>query len=191
MADASDALIIVDLQNDFCAGGTLAVPGGEELAKPLNELMKSFPWIVTTQDWHPADHCSFTTQNGPWPPHCIQNTWGAALHPDLQIERVAVKILKGRNREHDAYSGFQGTPLTEELRARQIRRVYVAGLATDYCVKHTVLDALQSGFEAFLVTDLVRAVNLHVLDGVKALNKVKQAGGRLIKASEVNPVAAS
>lgn len=179
----SDALVIVDLQNDFCPGGALAVPEGDEIIQPINSIAPLFSIVVATQDWHPPDHCSFNTRGGPWPPHCIQNTVGSKLHPLVDKKRINLRIHKAQHRDHDAYSGFQETSLEEELKNRGVKRLFITGLATDYCVKQTTLDALKRGFAAIVLTDLVRAVNLHPNDGKKALDKIEWAGALLLASS--------
>lgn len=180
-----DGLLIVDLQNDFCPGGALAVPQGNEIVKGINALMPRFKLIAASQDWHPQNHCSFKSRGGPWPPHCIQNTRGAALHPELKQEQIAVRILKAQDPNKDAYSAFQETSLAEKLKARKIVRLFVCGLATDYCVKQSALDAVQNGFSTLVLTDLVRAVNIRLGDDQKALAQMKQAGVLLVESSEI------
>ena len=179
------ALLIVDLQNDFCQGGALAVRGGDEITEPLNRLMTKFPLVITTQDWHPENHVSFKTQGGPWPPHCVEGTQGAELHPKLDQKKIGLKILKADKPEKDAYSGFDGTGLAAELKKRKINRLYLAGLATDYCVKQTALNALKLHFEVFVLTDLIRAVELEPGDAERALTEIKQAGGMLIQSQDL------
>ncbi|MBN1689257.1 MAG: nicotinamidase [Candidatus Omnitrophica bacterium] len=181
----SDALVIVDLQNDFCPKGALAVPGGDEIVEPINQILPLFSCIVTTQDWHPPDHSSFAKQGGSWPPHCVQGTPGALLHPALVQDKVHLKIKKADAPDFDAYSGFEGTKLARELRGRNIERVFIVGLATDYCVKQTALDAVNEGFRTVVVTDLVRAVNVHPGDGEKALGDMKKAGILFVQSSEI------
>ena len=183
--EKSDCLLIVDLQNDFCPGGSLAVQGGDEIVEPINQIMKYFSLIVTTQDWHPANHCSFKAQGGPWPPHCIQKTWGAQLHPKLDQSKVQLQILKADLPDREAYSGFDGSRLKEELQERNVHRVFIAGLTTDYCVRTTAFDALRHKFEAVVFTDLTRPVNVHPGDGERALNEIKQAGAVLATSSDI------
>lgn len=158
-----DALIVVDVQNDFMPNGALAVAEGDYIVPLVNQLLACFPTRVLTRDWHPADHLSFaanpTYTDKSWPPHCVQDTPGAAFHPDLQQERADKIISKGTDPSREAYSGFQHTDLAEWLRGRNVRRVFVTGLATDFCVKATALDAKQAGFETYLVQDAARGVN--------------------------------
>ena len=168
-----DALVVVDLQNDFLPpAGSLAVPGGDEVIPPLNRAIEIFEShalpIYFTRDWHPASHCSFVAQGGPWPPHCIAGSTGAEFSQQVRFPRQAKIVSKATQVEEDAYSGFQKTNLKDQLNASQITRVFVGGLATDYCVLNTVRDALQHGFEVVLLEDAIRAVNVHPQDGEKA-----------------------
>ena len=183
MRDPSEALLIVDLQNDFCPGGALAVRGGDGIVEPLNRLLAQFHFVVATQDWHPPDHISFKARGGPWPPHCVQSTRGAELHPKLDQTGIHLKIQKGTSSGRDAYSGFQETTLDRELKKRNIRKVFVAGLATDYCVKQTALDALKRGYEVTVLTDLVAAVNVKTGGGDLALEEIHRAGGHLARST--------
>lgn len=157
-AHERDALIIVDVQNDFCPGGALAVAAGDDVVPILNRLAPHFGTVVATQDWHPADHRSFASQGGPWPVHCVAETPGAALHPALDREPIDLLIRKATTAQDEAYSGFDGTDLASQLRQRGVRRVYVAGLALDYCVDATALDARRAGFETYVIRDATRAV---------------------------------
>src|SRR5262245_49835364 len=148
----ADALVIVDFQNDFTPGGALAVPHGDAAAERLNALAASgrFDLVVATRDWHPPDHGSFAGRGGPWPEHCVADSAGAQLHPALDAARVDVVLDKGQDPDTEGYSGFDGTGLADLLRERGIDRVTVAGLATDYCVRATALDALAEGFAVTL-----------------------------------------
>ena len=184
------ALILVDIQNDFCPGGALAVDEGDQIVDVVNRLMPLFDLVISTQDWHPADHISFKERGGPWPPHCVQGTEGAELHPALNRERISYYFRKASSPEKDAYSEFEGTDdrgrtLDEALSSHNIRRVYVAGLATDYCVKATVLDAVKHGYEVYVVTDGVRAVNVAPDDGEKALDEMTRAGAHLVTSDQL------
>jgi len=160
----TDALIVVDVQNDFCPGGSLAVEGGDRVVPEINRLVPLFAHVVFTRDWHPADHVSFSDRpeygDGSWPPHCVQDTEGAQFHPALKRPDGALIVSKGDDPDAEAYSGFQATSvdLTAWLRERGVERVFVAGLATDYCVMATALDARRAGFEVFLLEDAVRGV---------------------------------
>src|SRR5437763_23169 len=136
-----DALIVVDVQNDFCPGGALAVPEGDAVLEAVNRLASEAPFVVATRDWHPPDHGSFAAEGGPWPAHCVSGTPGAELHPGVDRSRIDAIVDKGQSREREGYSGFEGTELERLLREHGVRRVDVAGLALDYCVKATALDA--------------------------------------------------
>ena len=172
------ALVIVDFQNDFTPGGALAVPHGDEVAERLNALAASgdYDLVVATRDWHPPDHGSFTDQGGTWPVHCVQDTDGAALHPELDAAAIDVIVDKGQDPGTDGYSGFDGTNLAELLRERAIDQVTVVGLATDYCVKHTALEALQAGFAVTVDTTAVRGVDVEPGDSDRALGELRSAG---------------
>jgi nicotinamidase/pyrazinamidase len=175
----SEALLIIDFQNDFTPGGALGVAGGDEIAPRLNELAADprFELVVATRDWHPPDHGSFVEQGGIWPVHCVQGTHGAELHPGLDRTRLDVVVDKGQDPGTDGYSGFDGTELESLLRSRGVDRVTIGGLATDYCVKNTALDALRLGFGVTVVSDAVRAVEVSPGDGERALDEVRAAGG--------------
>jgi nicotinamidase/pyrazinamidase len=171
-----DGLIVVDVQNDFCPGGALAVPDGDAVVEPINRLMAEVPVVVATRDWHPADHSSFVQQGGPWPPHCVQGTPGAELHPGLQVDRIDAVVDAGHEPELEGYSGFEQTDLEGELRRREVDRVHVAGLALDYCVRATALDARRRGFEVVLHVDATRAIEAQPGDAERALEELRQAG---------------
>jgi nicotinamidase/pyrazinamidase len=173
-----EALLIVDFQNDFTPGGALAVRDGDQIAERVNELAADprFELVVATRDWHPADHGSFAEQGGPWPAHCVQDSEGAELHPALDRRRVDVVIDKGTDPGTEGYSGFEGTTLGELLRERAIDRVTVVGLATDYCVKNTALDALRQGLEVTVDSEGVRGVDVSEGDSQRALDELRAAG---------------
>jgi nicotinamidase/pyrazinamidase len=175
------ALVIVDFQNDFTPGGALAVAEGDAIAERLNELADSadYDLVVATRDWHPPDHGSFTAQGGTWPEHCVQGTPGAELHPALDRALVDVVVDKGQDPATEGYSGFDATNLAELLHERGVDDVTVVGLATDYCVKNTALDALRNGFGVTVDSTAVRAVELEPGDGQRALEQVRAAGGRV------------
>ena len=159
-----DALIVVDLQPDFMPGGPLAVAEGDAVAAPIGRLATRFSTVVATQDWHPAGHVSFAERGGPWPPHCLAGSAGAAVHPALPDELVTLKLRKGTGKDVDSYSGFRddaglATGLGGYLRERGIERIYVCGLARDYCVRATAVDGAREGFKVFVVDDLTRAVD--------------------------------
>jgi len=173
------ALVVVDYQNDFASpDGALSVPGGDAIAERINSLMHSgdYDLVIATRDWHPPDHGSFAEQGGTWPVHCVQDTAGAQLHPGLDAEAVDVVLDKGQDRGTDGYSGFDGTRLAELLRERGIDQVAVVGLATDYCVRHTALEALQEGFAVTVDTTAVRGVDVQPGDSDRALAEVRAAG---------------
>jgi nicotinamidase/pyrazinamidase len=172
------ALIIVDFQNDFTPGGALAVPDGDAIAPRVNELAASgdFDLVVATRDWHPPDHGSFTERGGIWPVHCVAGTPGAELHPALDAARVDVVIDKGQDPQTEGYSGFQGTRLGELLRERDVDDVVIVGLATDYCVRNTALDALRGGLRVRVDERAVRGVDVEAGDSARALDELRAAG---------------
>ena len=181
--DQGDALLIVDVQNDFCPGGALAIAEGDRIVPVLNQWLRRAAAhdmiIVASRDWHPADHCSFVEQGGTWPPHCIRDTVGAAFHPELALPNDAWIVSKGQAQERDNYSAFDGTGLTERLRATGVERLWVGGLAQDVCVKWTVLDACREGFETHLIAAATRPVELEPGDGQRALDEMRAAGARI------------
>ena len=174
----AEALVIVDFQNDFTPGGALAVEGGDEIAARINELAADprFDFVLATRDWHPPNHGSFTEQGGIWPVHCVQGTPGAELHESLDTSAVDVVLDAGQDPGTDGYSGFDGTNLAELLRERGIDRITLVGLATDYCVKHTALDARSEGFEVIVDRAGVRGVEVNEGDSERALDEVRAAG---------------
>ncbi len=186
---ATDALIVVDVQKDFCPRGAMAVEKGDEVVPVLNALTPKFGCVVFTRDWHPPNHCSFSEEpefkDESWPPHCVADTPGAAFHDDLRLPSHAVIIDKGTEPDAEAYSGFEGTELTERLRERGIARVFVGGLATDYCVKNTVLDALEAGFETVLVEDACRGIDIPPGTVVESVAEMRQAGALVVRAEDV------
>lgn len=203
------ALLIVDMQNDFMPKGTLAVPDGDQVVPITNQLMNEYDVVVATQDWHPRDHCSFASNHKGgkvgnviqidykegggtldqvlWPDHCIQDTKGAELHPDLNRQKIDAVVRKGTNPKIDAYSAFydngrlRATTLADYLRDRGVDEVHVAGLATDYCVKATAIDAVKEGFATAVITDATRGVNVKKGDVDKALKEMERAGVKLIE----------
>ncbi len=201
------ALIIVDVQNDFCEGGALAVQNGAAIVPTINAILPAFDVVVATQDWHPQNHGSFAVnQNAPigemialnglpqilWPVHCVQNTGGAAFHPNLDISGLDGVFQKGTDPNVDSYSGFfdngrlHATGLGEFLKSRGIGQVFVCGLATDYCVKWTALDAISLGFDTFVIADATRGVNLSPLDSENALLEVVAAGGKIVSSAQIS-----
>ena len=173
------ALLIIDFQNDFTPGGALAVSEGDTIAPKINALAASgdYDLVIATRDWHPADHGSFEAQGGIWPVHCVAGTQGAQLHPDLDRTKVDVVVDKGQAVDTNGYSGFEGTHLDELLRERGITQVTVVGLATDYCVKNTALDALKAGFQVTVDSSAARGVEVQPGDSEAALAEVRAAGG--------------
>jgi nicotinamidase/pyrazinamidase len=177
----AEALVIVDYQNDFNPGGALAVTGGDEIADRINALAadERFALVVATRDWHPPDHASFEARGGTWPVHCVAGTPGAELAPSLDTGLVDVIVDKGQDRDTEGYSGFQGTDLEGLLRSRQVDHVTVVGLATDYCVKHTALDALRDGFSVTVDSAAVRGVDVQPGDSGRALEELRTAGASI------------
>ncbi len=183
MANQKQALIVVDVQNDFCPGGSLAVAKGDEVIPPLNKLIKEFldhgEPVFKSRDWHPAKTKHFTAYGGVWPVHCVQDTPGAQFHKDLSDDPRITVISKGIDESADGYSAFDGTNLAQILRDQGVTEVWVGGLATDYCVKHTVLDALHQGFEVKALSDAMRAVNVKPDDGALAIAEMRNAGAEI------------
>lgn len=199
------ALILVDIQNDFCPGGALPVREGHQVVPLANRLMPAFELVVATQDWHPPDHQSFAA-NHPgrspgelieldglaqvlWPVHCVQESAGAEFHPDLDLRPIARVVRKGTDPRIDSYSGFfdnghrRATELESFLRAQGVGQVFICGLATDYCVKFTALDAAALGFRAFVVEDACRGVELQPGDIARALAEMRSQGVEIIRSS--------
>jgi len=181
--DKTTALVVVDVQKDFCPGGALAVTDGDKVIPVLNEYIERFSKarapIIFTRDWHPANHNSFKEQGGPWPPHCVQNSNGAKFHSNLNIPPEG-EIVSKADKKDEAYSFFQGTDLATKLHQRGIEKLLVGGLATDYCVKETVLDGLKYGFKMFHLDDASRGVNLQPDDSEQALKEMVAKGARRI-----------
>lgn len=177
----SDALLIVDVQRDFCPGGALAVPDGDAVVPVLNQWIAAAQdagaAVFASRDWHPPDHVSFQDQGGPWPSHCVAETPGAAFHPDLALPDSTTVIDKGTDSGHEAYSAFEGTDLSAQLRAAGIERLWVGGLALDYCVRASVLDARRiAGLPVHLILSATRAVDVQPGDGSRALDDMRAAG---------------
>jgi nicotinamidase/pyrazinamidase len=171
-----EVLIMVDVQNDFCPGGALAVPNGDAVVAELNQMAARVPFVVATRDWHPRDHGSFAAQGGPWPEHCVQGTRGAELHPQLTPGPDALIIDKGQARDRDGYSGFENPSLELALREHEATIVHIGGLALDYCVRATALDAARAGFQVVLHRGATRAVDVHDGDGERAVDDLRAAG---------------
>ena len=187
--DERTALLVVDIQLDFCPGGALGVERGDEVIPILNEWIERFEQagrtIILTRDWHPVETTHFQSGGGIWPPHCVQDTPGADFHPQLRIPERAIIVSKGADPNEDAYSAFharddQGRDLATILRALGIERLYIGGLATDYCVKESVLDARRLGFTVTVIEDAVRAVNLDPKDEERAKETMRAAGAHLV-----------
>ena len=181
------ALIVVDVQIDFCPGGALAVGYGDQVVPRLNKVIRAFEGsglpVFFTRDWHPPDHISFRSQGGPWPPHCVQGSPGAGFHPGLHVPRGAEIISKGDAPSREAYSGFQGTDLEARQKKLGVDALFIGGLATDYCVKEPVLDAFGAGFSVEVLKDCARPVDVKPGDGARALAEVQRAGARLTTSS--------
>ena len=185
MSNVAPALLIVDVQNDFCPGGALAVPEGDRVVPVLNRYIErcragQIP-IIASRDWHPEKTSHFKAYGGIWPPHCIQHTKGAQFHPDLKLPKETIVISKGMDPDKDSYSAFQafdseGTPLAELLKKRRITHLFVGGLATDYCVRVSVLDALKEGLKVTVLEDAVRGVELQSGDSKKAFDEMVRSG---------------
>jgi nicotinamidase/pyrazinamidase len=182
------ALILIDLQHDFCEGGSLAVKGGQEVVALANQLQAKFDLVIATQDWHPADHVSFQEL---WPVHCVQDSHGAKLHAQLNQNKIEKIFHKGADKHIDSYSAFfdnahlRETGLGDYLKQKGITDIYVAGLATDYCVKYSCLDAVQLGFKVYLIRDACRAVELNAGDEEKAIHEMQKAGVVVIESKDL------
>ncbi len=179
-----DVLLVTDIQNDFLPGGSLAVAGGDEVVPVLNRYIDAFlaqglP-VYATRDWHPEGHCSFHAQGGPWPVHCVAGTHGAAFASALTLPPDTTVISKATLQDKEAYSSFQGTDLDSRLRAAGIRRLFIGGLTTDYCVLNTVRDARRLGYDVFVLTDAIRAVNVRPGDGQRAEEEMAGLGAQRI-----------
>jgi nicotinamidase/pyrazinamidase len=179
-----DALLVVDPQVDFFPGGALPVADGDGILRTVNRAMRVFSEaglpIFVTRDWHPADHCSFTAQGGPWPAHCVKGTAGAELHPDLEPPPIFSIVQKATSSDREAYSDFEGTQLDHVLRGLGIKRVVVCGLALEYCVRAACLDAINAGFTAVLLIDGTRAVEVEPGDGERTIEELREAGVEIL-----------
>ena len=200
-----DGLILVDLQNDFFENGALAVPKSNEILEPVNKILDSFKLVIATKDWHPSDHRSFASNNTGvsvgelieldgltqimWPDHCVQGSFGAMFHSNLKTQKIVKVFQKGCNINVDSYSGFYDnakrgdTGLKSYLNEMNVNRLFIAGLATDYCVKFTALDSVASGFETFLIKDCCRAVNLDADDERSAIEVMRDYGVNIVESS--------
>jgi len=177
----AEALLIIDFQNDFVPGGALPVPDGDRIAARVTELIESgrFDLVVATRDWHPPDHHSFQEQGGPWAPHCVQRSPGAELHRSLDRSKVDVVVDKGDRPEVEGYSGFEETELERVLRDQNVEAVTVVGLATDYCVRHSALDALKARFRVTVDREGVRGIDVQAGDSERALQELSEAGATI------------
>ena len=184
-----DVLLVTDVQNDFLPGGSLAVPHGDEVVPVLNRYLDIFTArnlpVFATRDWHPEHHCSFRERGGPWPPHCVQGTHGAEFSPALRLPPSVVIISKATAPDQDAYSSFLGTDMDDRLRATGIHRIFIGGLATDYCVLNTARDALRLGYQVFVLVDAIRAVYVQPGDGSRAKHEMLNLGARCITVEEI------
>ena len=177
------ALIVVDVQNDFCPGGTLAVPEGNQVVAPLNGLIEEFlsrgEPVYKSRDWHPVKTKHFADYGGTWPVHCVQETRGAEFHPEL-IDDPRIEVISKGTGDEDNYSALDGTDLAKRLHAQGVEEVWVGGLATDYCVKQTVLDALKEGFKVKAITAAMRPVELQPGDGARAIEEMQKSGAEIV-----------
>jgi len=193
--EQGDALLVIDMQVDFLPGGALGVTNGHEVIAPINHLIELFREqglpVFASRDWHPQDHCSFAAQGGPWPPHCVAGTPGADFSAELALPDDAVIISKADTAPVDAYSAFAGTDLSNQLRAREVMRVTVCGLATDYCVLNTVTDALEEGFDTIIVPEAMRAVDVKPGDGTRAQDRMVARGAVPVRLGELGMTALS
>ncbi len=192
-----DALLVVDFQNDFTPGGALPVARGDEIAAPINAIADRFELVVATRDWHPLDHGSFEGVEvdperwqgidppGIWPVHCVQGTPGAELHGSLDRSKVDIVVDKAQDPFTQGYSSFHGADLAGLLRERHVDHLYVAGLATDYCVKHTVLDAVREGFGVAVVADAIRGIEVQPGDSARAIEEMRRAGADVVTSDEL------
>lgn len=199
-------LVLIDVQNDFMPGGALAVPKGDEIVPLINKLQEKFDLVIATQDWHPTGHASFASSHEGkmefevikldgldqvmWPEHCIQNTQGAEFHPDLNTSRIEAIFRKGTNKKIDSYSGFydnahlKSTGLSGYLKEKKVEELYFAGLAAEYCVYFSIIDALGEGFKSILIEDATRALNNDEFE--KARIDILRKGGKVIKSTELS-----
>lgn len=184
-----DALIVVDVQRDFLPGGSLGVPDGDAIIPILNGYLQQFQAaglpMVVTRDWHPPGHSSFISEGGSWPPHCLQGTGGAEFPEQLELPEEIMLVSKATRRDADAYSGFDGTDLRQFLLDAGVRRVFIGGLATDYCVLATVKDAVHAGLEVVVLGDAIRAVNVEPGDGDKALDEMRSLGASTVELAAI------
>lgn len=187
--DERSALLVVDVQNDFCPGGALGVPKGDAILPRVNEYIRFFyeqgARVIASRDWHPPGHCSFKEQGGPWPVHCVQGSWGGQFHPHLVLAPETVIISKATDPKREAYSAFEGTPLAERLREWGVQTVFIAGLATDYCVRNSVLDARKLGLQIVVLEDAICGIDVTPGDCDKAIREMREAGALFAKARDL------
>lgn len=187
---AGDALLLVDVQQDFLLGGSLAVPESGRVIAPLRRCVDLFESrglpVFATRDWHPGDHCSFRTQGGPWPEHCVAGSAGAAFSPALHLPASVQVVSKGTLAAQEAYSGFAGTDLERRLSAQAVRRLFIGGLATDYCVAETVQDARRRGFDVVVLRDAIAPVDAHPGDGDRAIERMTQLGAVFLDSTQLS-----
>jgi nicotinamidase/pyrazinamidase len=192
--EPDSALMVIDVQRDFCPGGSLAVSEGDRVVAPLNAAAARFAAagrpVIATRDWHPPRTVHFQAYGGPWPPHCVQGTPGAEFHPELRLPASAIVVSSGMGEDEDGYSAFEandsaGRHVADLLRDLGVRRLYVGGLATDYCVKASVLDARKLGFDVTVLEDAVRGVNVQPGDDARALDAMREAGARIAASASV------
>ncbi len=188
MIKNSDALLVTDIQKDFLPGGALPIENGDEIIPVINNYIKYFEnakaHVLASRDWHPSNHVSFTTQGGPWPPHCIQETSGAKFSAELKLPKRTIIISKATNPQNEAYSAFDGTSLAHELQTLCVKRLFVAGLATDYCVVNTVVDARKLGLEAVVLMDATLGINLEPGDVDRAIETIVKYGAQQATADD-------
>lgn len=194
---SKDALLVVDVQNDFCPGGALGVKNGDEIIPVLNRYIEKFSAarlpVIATRDWHPEKTTHFKEYGGVWPIHCVQQTRGAAFHPELRLPEDVILVSKGMAADEDSYSAFHGktdsgTSLEELLRRLGVERLFVGGLATDYCVKYTAFDGMKQGFKIVVLTDAIRGVNLDPNDSEQALKEMHHAGAATLGSTDQLPI---
>ncbi len=194
MTPTKTALVVVDVQRDFCPGGSLAVKDGDKVVPKLNKVIEAFSAaglpVFFTRDWHPPNHTSFKSQGGIWAPHCVKGTPGAEFHPKLKVPQGAVVVSKGTEPNLEAYSGFQGTDLGKRLKELGVREIFLGGLTTDYCVKESSLDALGIGLGVNVLNDCIRGVDVHGGDSTLALREIATMGARVVSSSDAMKIAA-
>ena len=187
MSAGSDALLIVDVQRDFLPGGALAVPEGDQVVPVLASVSGYFSRqrlpVIASRDWHPPDHCSFQAQGGPWPPHCVAGTPGAELDPGLRLPPDTLIVDKAGTSDKDAYSAFEGTELDHRLKRQGVRRLFIGGLVTEYCVLNTAADAIKNGYEVVLINDAIRAIDR--AEGRRAIDTLRASSATVIESGEL------